>query len=107
MNISAASGILSSAAGVGLAQTKGAETERAATDSAARARSVDGANRSEAAEGIGEAHEDQQSDERDADGRRLWEDSPNAKQKGEELVSAPHQSKDATGTAGNHLDLTG
>ncbi|HMP08556.1 MAG TPA: hypothetical protein PJ982_19595 [Lacipirellulaceae bacterium] len=73
MNVGLTPGALTSAAGAPLAQTGGSETERTQKDSAARARVVDSQEKSERASGIGTTEQDQQADERDADGRRLWE----------------------------------
>jgi hypothetical protein len=61
--------------------------------------------KSEKASGIGQMDEDQQASERDADGRRLWEDS--SKKKNSIDPEPPRQAKDATGQSGNALDLTG
>ena len=103
-------GIVSSAAGVPLSQTAGSETERAQKDSQAQGRQVDSDQRAERAAGIGQTEQDQESSERDADGRRLWEGPPESRQdeKHDDAPSAPpRQSKDATGQAGTQLDLTG
>jgi hypothetical protein len=111
MNVGLTSGVVGSAAGTGLAQTNGAETERAQKDSTARERVVDGQNKSEKAAGLGAADEDQQTGERDADGRRLWE-APEKRKKnaaaetGAESEPA-RQAKDPTGFSGSTLDLTG
>ena len=61
---------------------------------------------------IGQTEEDQQASDRDADGRRLWEE-PAGKQDAESASpdaaadSPPRQSKDATGQSGNQLDISG
>jgi hypothetical protein len=111
MNVGVTSGVLGSAAGAPLSQTAGAETERAAKDSAARERLVDGQDKSEKAAGLGATEEDQQAGERDADGRRLWElqEKGPKKAKPEHPDAAePHrQAKDPSGMSGNALDLTG
>ncbi len=102
-------GILGSAAGAPLSQTAGSEAERTQKDSQAQNRQVDSEQRAERAAGIGQTEQDQETSERDADGRRLWEDSPQSKEhKNEDGPSAPpRQSKDATGQSGTQLDLTG
>jgi hypothetical protein len=108
MNIGATTGALGSAAGAPLSQTTGPETERTQKDAAARERLVDGQAKSERASGIGETQEDQQTGERDADGRRLWE-TP-AKKKDVAASDEPElerKAKDPTGMSGNELDLTG
>jgi hypothetical protein len=103
-------GIAGSAAGVPLSQTAGSETERAQKESLAQHRQVDADQQAERAAGIGQTDEDQESSERDADGRRLWE-APNQSDKARKDDEAPElllrQSKDATGQSGTQLDLTG
>lgn len=106
MNVGATTGSLAAAAGSSLAQTAGAESERTAKDAATQQRMVDAQTKSEKASGIGQTEEDQQSSERDADGRRVWEDTRRAKQPGAEPETR-RQAKDPTGQAGNSLDLTG
>jgi len=104
------SGIVSSAAGAPLSQTAGSETERAQKESQSQGRQVDAQQMAERASGIGQTNEDQESSERDADGRRPWEFPArrgNAENEGEPVASAGRQSKDTTGECGNQLDLTG
>jgi hypothetical protein len=109
MNVSVTSGLAGSAAGAPLSQTAGAETERSQKDAAVRERLVDGQNQSEKASGIGTTEQDQQTSERDADGRRLWE----APGKRKRTPSPPptdepeRRAKDPLGLSGNALDLTG
>jgi hypothetical protein len=108
MNVGVSTGVLGSAAGAPLSQTVGAEVERSQKDSAARARQVDSQNKSEKASGIGTTQEDQQTDERDADGRRLWEETGEkkaAEEGGDD--EAERRVKDPTGMSGTSLDLTG
>ncbi|NOY29596.1 MAG: hypothetical protein GXP28_05295 [Planctomycetes bacterium] len=110
MNVGPMSGIIGSAAGAPLSQTKGSETERAQKDAVAGQRQADSEKKAEKAAGVGETTEDQGVSERDADGRRLWEQA-----QGEEVPEAenaaasepPRQTKDPTGNSGNSLDLTG
>jgi hypothetical protein len=110
MTMAPLGGIVTSAAGAPLSQTSGSETERAQKDGQAISRQADARESAEKAAGIGQTDEDQQSSERDADGRRPWEvparrgrDPAN-----DELAEGvPRQSKDATGQCGNQLDLTG
>src|SRR5262245_31943408 len=100
-------GIVSSAAGAPLSQTAGSEAERVQQENIAHARQTEANQQAELAAGIGQTGEDQESSERDADGRRLWE-GPTKARKGTTKPSAadtqPRQSKDATGQSGNHLD---
>jgi hypothetical protein len=106
-------GIINSSAGAPLSQTAGSETERTQRDAGAQQRQVDANDRTEKAAGIGTTEQDQETSDRDADGRRLWE-APAEKKKTAEAAdvaaaaaSTPRQSKDATGLSGNNLDLTG
>jgi hypothetical protein len=99
-----------SAAGSPLSQTAGSETERAQKDSIAHNRQVDANQKAERAAGIGQTEQDQGSSERDADGRRFWEEpaKPGTDSHGRDTVdTAARQSKDATGQSGTKLDLTG
>jgi hypothetical protein len=105
-------GIIGSTAGAPLSQTAGSETERLQKDSLAQNRQVEANQKAERAAGIGQTEQDQESAERDADGRRLWEaplDPAKAKtaEESAEAASAARQSKDATGQSGTQLDLTG
>jgi hypothetical protein len=103
-------GLIGSAAGVPLSQTSGSETERAQKESLAQSRQADANQKAESAGGIGQTEQDQESSERDADGRRLWEapGKPGMESSaGEVADTAPRQSKDATGQSGTRLDLTG
>jgi hypothetical protein len=103
-------GIASSAAGAPLSQTAGSETERAQKDSLVQHRQTAASQQAERAAGIGQTDEDQESSERDADGRRPWE-APAGSTKNDQNTDATEtltrQSKDATGQSGTKLDLTG
>jgi hypothetical protein len=103
-------GIVSSAAGAQLSQTSGSEAERTHRDAGTQQRQIDSAERAEQSAGIGTTEEDQETSERDADGRRLWE-APAEKKKvtksGVAAAEEARQSKDASGLSGNNLDLTG
>jgi len=110
MTMAPLGGLLGSAAGAPLSQTAGSEAERAQKESVAQQRQVDASEMAEQAAGIGQTHEDQESSERDADGRRLWEGSPQSRKKEKasaEGETSARQSKDATGQSGTQLDLTG
>lgn len=102
-------GILGSAAGAPLSQTSGPTAERAQRESAAVTRQVEADSKAEQAAGIGQTEEDAQADERDADGRRLWEKAPHSGDQEHEgdQVRGTRGAPDATGTAGNALDLVG
>lgn len=103
------SGIVPSAAGTPLAQTRGAETS--AKEAADRGPAAGQADR---ADGVDQTAGEPQTGDRDADGRRLWEKPPEKKD-GEKSADGdakatgrqPPLSRDATGTRGNQLDLLG
>jgi len=113
MSMGPLGGVVGSAAGTSLSQTAGAETERSQRDTAAQHRQIAGNERTEKASGIGQTEQDQESSERDADGRRLWE-APTKRGKdgkeepaSDEASALSKQSKDPTGQSGTKLDLTG
>lgn len=104
-------GLLSSAAGTSLSQSAGSETDRA-KDSLYQSRTADVAEHAERSAGIGQTDKDQESSERDADGRRLWEAPANAQKSaaGAGAAEPPAEvrpSKDASGQSGTKLDLMG
>jgi hypothetical protein len=112
MSIGSLGGVVGSAAGTPLSQAAGSETERTQKESLASTRQVEGQERAENAAGIGHTEQDQESSERDADGRRLWEAPAKRKngannQPAEEDAAQSKQSKDPTGQSGTKLDLTG
>jgi hypothetical protein len=108
MNVVPMGGIVSGAAGAPLAQVSGAEAERTARDGVVRERRVNSEQSAVKAAGIGTTDEDQETSERDADGRMFWERAAEQQAQSEEpATAAPRQSKDPTGTSGNSLDLTG
>jgi hypothetical protein len=113
MSMGPVGGLVGSAAGAPLSQSAGAETERTQRDTAAQHRQVDGNERSERASGIGQTEQDQESSERDADGRRLWEGPAKRGRDGkaepaeDTAIGEARQSKDPTGQSGTKLDLTG
>src|SRR5687767_5141410 len=109
MSIGVLGGIAGSAAGAPRSQATGNEAERVQKDALARERQVETSERAESASGIGETEQDQESSERDADGRRLWERPSDARPNettAESATAPPRQSKDASGQCGNQLDLT-
>jgi hypothetical protein len=111
MTMAPLGGIVSSAAGAPLSQTTGSEAERLQKDNLAQTRQLDANGQAERAAGIGQTEQDQQSSERDADGRRLWEapakPATDADAKVETAETILRQSKDASGQSGTQLDLTG
>ena len=110
MSVGPLGGLAGSAAGSPLAQTKGSDVERAEQDVAAQQRRVQSDQKADSAAGIGEADgEDHETADRDADGRRLWEETPtaNADKSGGSGSDDGTPSKDVSGQSGNLLDLTG
>jgi len=110
MSVGPMSGVLGSAAGAPLSQTAGSETERAKTDSNAKQREVNNDTKAEKAAGVGQTEGDEGPKDRDADGRKLWEDNANPdKQEKSQVVEPepPRQVKDPTGQSGGELDLMG
>ena len=104
-------GMIGSAAGTHLSQTKGSDTERAQQDTETQQRQVDSDKKAEKAAGLSEADQQDETSDRDADGRRLWErqDQPANENEREHSEDGPPppQSKDASGDRGNNLDLSG
>ncbi len=108
-------GMIGSVAGTPLSQTKGSDSDRSVQESSDQARQTQAAESAERAAGIGETEQDEQASDRDADGRRIWEqDAPpedeqeQVEQEAEETLPVdPVQSKDPTGNSGSRLDLTG
>lgn len=105
-------GILGGIAGAPLAQTKGADAERAEQDVSNQQRQVTNELKAEAAAGIAETDGKQhETNERDADGRRPWEfpgrkGAPAAPEP-EPQATEPPPSKDPSGESGGQLDLSG
>jgi len=109
MSVGSLGGIITSAAGAPISQTAGGETERT-KDSLNQGRQVDAKQKAESAAGIGQTEQDQQSSERDADGRRPWEVHEKTKKEAAEAAAADtaiRHGRDATGQSGTKLDLTG
>jgi len=109
MSVGPSSGVVGSAAGAPLAQTKGNETTRASQESSAQQRQLKNEKSAAEAAGIGATQEDQGASERDADGRRIWE-LPPEKEGGETKSSTEEkrsQVADPKGEAGKQIDLSG
>ena len=109
MSISFVPGIIGSAAGAPLAQSKGSDVEKASHDSGSQQRQTDATEKADAAAGIGQTTEDQEASDRDADGRKIWEvdEQKNTEEDQAGNASDKRKSKDATGQSGNQLDLSG
>ena len=104
-------GIVGGLAGMPLSQ-RTAELERAERETAEQAREAKAAEKAEDAAGIGQTEEDSQAAERDADGRRPWEQQGKPKAAANQDPPAesgpvPARPKDPTGERGGELDLVG
>ena len=104
-------GIVGGLAGSPLTQ-RTAETDRAERESSDQAREAKTNERAELAAGIGQTEEDSEAQERDADGRRPWEQA--AKPQPQPAEELPPESdakavrpKDPSGERGGELDLVG
>ena len=107
-------GIPGSMAGSPLAQSHGSDVDRAQHETSDQARRTGTQKQAEKASGIGQTEQDEQTSDRDADGRRPWElGREDGAAAGEEdsLGSDEHgekrQSRDPTNQSGNELDLSG
>ncbi len=112
MSVGPLGGLPAAAAGSQLAQTSGSEVERSQQETSNQARRTQSDAKAEAASGIAATDgEETETEERDADGRRLWEapeEHPHEPEaSGEDTTESERQSKDASGQSGNQLDLTG
>jgi len=106
MSIGPLGHVPASAAGSPLAQTKvDANPAKHTSDVQHRRIALD--QKAESAAGIGETNgEDHETEERDADGRRVLE-IPAREKKDEETSDQAQNPKDATGQLGRLLDLSG
>ena len=109
MSVGPTSGIIGSAAGAPLAQTKGNETTRASQQSSSQQTQLQNEKAAAETAGIGATQEDQGASERDADGRRIWELPPEEERsdaKPDEAATERHVA-DPKGQAGKQIDLLG
>lgn len=112
MNLTAATGIPASTAGISLAQASGSDIDRAKSNTAAQQRVTASELRAEKAAGIGETDgEDHTIDDRDADGRQAWDSGSGitalAPSGHESPEAEMRQGRDPSGNAGSELDITG
>ena len=100
-------GIVGSLVGTSLAQ-KSAEVDKIQRDASDASRQTDASARAESAEGIGQTAEDSRAEERDADGRRLWERNLREAEEGDGAsTTASVPPKDPAGISGGIIDLSG
>lgn len=108
MSVGPLSSVPGSAAGSQLPQVKGTDIERASQDVANQDRQIKSDQKAQDAAGIGATEEDQETSDRDADGRRLWERRQSQQEaEGSTDEAEQKKSKDTSGTSGSQLDLFG
>jgi len=108
MSIGPMGALPASAAGSQLAQTAGPDVERTQQETSSQQRRVFSEKKAESAAGVGETDgEDHETADRDADGRRMWEAPPEGEHSDSQSENNGPKSKDASGQAGNQLDLSG
>ena len=112
MSMVPTSGVVVSAAGLALAQSSGPDALRAQQAATVQQRHVQSELRAEDTAGIAKTDgENQQANDRDADGRLPWHFGPPSEHAaGQQPLQAhaePHMPKDPLGESGNQLDLTG
>ncbi|MEA1950711.1 MAG: hypothetical protein U9N87_04965 [Planctomycetota bacterium] len=110
MSIGPSAGLAASAAATPLAKASSSDSDRVSQEVSAQQRQTVSENKAESAAGIGETDgEDHETEDRDADGRKLWEESPEGKKQAAEdsQQETPPRVKDVSGQSGNLLDLSG
>ncbi|MBN2291459.1 MAG: hypothetical protein JXM70_03480 [Pirellulales bacterium] len=110
MSIGPSAGLAGSVAGTPLAQASSSESDRIRQEVSAQQRQTVSEQKAENAAGIGETDgEDHETEDRDADGRKLWEETPEGKGQSpdEDRDDEPIRVKDVNGQSGNLLDLSG
>lgn len=101
-------GIVSSIAGLPRVQAKGADVEREGIESAVAESEADSERQADEAAGVGTTSEESETNERDADGRRLWERPPSVRAGIDDAQNESNAPvKDPRGEAGSQLDLSG
>ncbi|MEN0111150.1 MAG: hypothetical protein AAF805_10555 [Planctomycetota bacterium] len=104
MSMGPVGGVVGSAAGTALSQTKGATSERVAADTQAQATTDELDLKAEKASGIGQTEGDQEASDRDADGRRMWERPSERDEQASDEAADPANPAGADPPAGG-LDL--
>jgi hypothetical protein len=108
MSIGPSSPIALSAAGTFLAQIRGSDVDRAQQEGSAQALRADSQEKAELAAGVGQTDGDNhQTEERDADGRRLWEFSRRPGEPEDDDLPRLPKGEDPTGQSGGMIDLCG
>jgi type II secretory pathway pseudopilin PulG len=102
-------GIVGGLAGAALPQ-RATDADRVQRETVEQTRATEASEQAENAAGIGQTEEDSQTSERDADGRRLWEEPQRTKKNPPAPAAAEPQvplAKDPSGDCGGQLDLVG
>ena len=100
-------GIIGSLAG-SVPQTRTADADRAHAESANQTRESQAAQTAESASGVSETAEESETRERDADGRRTWEQAEDGNQDdADSQQMRSFVSRDSHGCRGDQLDLIG
>jgi len=101
-------GIIGGLAGTQLPQ-RAATSESVQQGQGEQSRAAEATQRAEAAAGIGTTEEDAEASDRDADGRRLWEQTPVPPDDtaADAEAEAALRAKDPSGACGGQLDLLG
>ena len=102
-------GIASSLASSAMTQ-RTAETDKSAREASDQTRAIESVESAARAGGIGETEQDSEASDRDADGRRLWEETKVASKRENHPAEASvgeGTSKDPSGACGGLLDLLG
>jgi type II secretory pathway pseudopilin PulG len=105
-------GMIAGAASSPLAQSQGTDVQRAQQESTHQAREAQAGEKAQQASGVGQTEQDEAAADRDADGRRPWEQPPGARPDASGAARSeppPDQpvSVDPTGERGGQLDLLG
>jgi hypothetical protein len=98
------------AAGSPLSQSQGNDVNRAQQETTDQSRRTASESKAEQASGVGQTEHDEQASDRDADGRRPWEIGARPAEESptdESAEDEDRQSKDASGTRGGQLDISG
>jgi hypothetical protein len=102
-------GIVGGLAGTPLPQ-RAADADKTQRETVEQQRAAQASEQAENAAGIGQTEEDSQTSERDADGRRLWEEQRGTQKKpSDQAADEPHSqlAKDPGGDCGGLLDVVG
>ena len=103
-------GMMGSVAGSQLPQATGTDVDKAKQTTANQSRQSESTKNAERAASLGEAEQDQEASDRDADGRRLWEAAPekqDASADENQTDDGASRSRDPSGQRGENLDLSG